>query len=189
MGNEVNFKGLAETIEAATNALKTFADAIAHSVSLMANGYDHVRANRDRKRLKSLYKELGNYALSQAGRYSEYYFIVVALERSGESELNEFSESEWSDFKSELSNLLPALNRLMSEIGKENSDFILEKDYRILRRAMDRRRRLFRQILQYDRPTTDEEIEQLRAISILWGNLLTQLDQSLDTLGQYIAKT
>jgi hypothetical protein len=196
----IDLEDVGKALKHAADALKKFADSIAHVVRLGDRAWNQVLARRMTTRITNIYK-----ISDQLRRQQRYAFDMVAeavtytQERLNKLEglpdkqyrdhLIERDRSDWEDALSSLDGVLVQVYGLLDDLEKENSRFVLDEAYKALRDSVEARKILLARIAQARPPYSAGEIASLQSAVVEWKRLHAELERANELILEFLKST
>ena len=177
-GNLNLFRDAVEAVEAAGDAIISLTDGIKHLIATGTDGYDYVAAKRERNRLKDLSARSTNLiSLKQT--------LVVQTIDEYLAKPNP-SNADWDNIKFGVQSVIIDVKLLLSDVRDERSDFVLEDAYGKLGNTLQQRSVVLDRISALPKPTTPEELEQLKQMNLQYKRLIAAFQDAVKQLNEYI---
>jgi hypothetical protein len=176
----VDLSQLANVVRELANAVGRLGDSIAHVIKLGSGGVGVLSANRTRERLKDIDARLTIYSHGQAVRFN---YLCSALAATGEFPLD---HNDWRQVVDQVKEAGHNVEKLLSELQRERSDFVLEEAFGVLISTLTTRLELFDKLSSSPVPRTNEDIAALRESLAEWRRLRHELRKATRHLSIYV---
>jgi hypothetical protein len=195
---------LVEALGAAGDAIAKLTDGFAHLVKTGTEGYNYVAAARARARLVDISRHTqmlidGNTAVTES--IDEYLALTTkcrpgapkplpihCLPRGqlpGQPALSPM-DRQWQGVLGGISERLEEVERLLADVKRENSDFVLEPAYLTLQTALRSRVTLLSRLAELPAPISDEERKALAEANKKYKALIENSRRAVRELNVYL---
>jgi hypothetical protein len=174
----VLYKEIVGLLGATGDAIIKITDGIKHLIVTGVSGYNHIAADRERKRLIRMSAVATDLA-------STHQAIVV---RSIDEYLDSSEPTifDWIAVKEGVSGVLEEIRDLLDDVREERSEFVLESAYERLLRSLGIRSSFLEGLSRVPPPTTEEERDALREINNEYKRLLKAFSEAIEQLNLYL---
>jgi hypothetical protein len=171
---------LVQAIRAAAEALSRLATSFERASVDATISYSAPAAQRELSGLRALSRQTTGLIASNAA-------TIETLEEYMESyNVGTATQSRWRNAIRRLESTLSAVKALISDVRRENSDFVLEPAFLTLSEALEQRSALLQSISGMPAPASREEILLLQEATGRYRELVANTRRSLTALNTYI---
>lgn len=182
----IDLEKLAKLLHAATDALKSLGDSIAHLVRLSVQGWDAAEARLRNKRLRTMVRDYNMYSIGQMEAVRLLDDCIDRIDDEKRAVNYDYYNLAWDESMRKIEQFTMQVHQFLRELKAEKSEFVLEKSYTELAEAFSGRITLFEHLKKCLPPTTFEERAALRQAIEEWYRLGKALQRTIDTLTQYL---
>ena len=157
MTEALTWKGALELLKALGEAMVILTDGIKHMVATGYAGYSEISAKRTHKRLVDF-----SARVTYLWTVPQYQFTVT---------IDDYlampcpREEDWLAIGIGTNDLIYELDKVLNDLRKERSDFVLESAYSKITESLSYRAAILENIYDMPQPTTEDEKEILRKIN------------------------
>ncbi len=166
----------------ASQSMADFRDLIGRQRSGEATGLDRDTAVSMRDTLFPLSADLQNLFVSQ--KVTLFAHIDMYVDCVGAGTCN--AEDEWEQVRSAMENILVRVNKVLGDVRRENSDFVLETTHLELMVTLQTRVVTLQKLIDLPAPTTEAELALLTELRAHYVTLVEALAESIEELNAYI---
>ena len=172
------YKEITDLVGAAGDSIVKLTDGIKHAVSSGVAGYNYVVAKRDRRRLKEISAQATNLRYFHQG--------IVARSIDEYLEMTNPPPHYWHALKSDIIKVIELIKKLLEDVMRERSDFVLADAYSKLVKSLGMRAHILGRISEIPPPSTDEERKSLQKLNKEYKRLLTNFGEAINQLNLYL---
>lgn len=172
------FGAIAVAAGQGADALGKFADSLDKFTRVAMKIHDTLATRRDKKRLKDLSKR---FVWLEVEKRDIYDSIQQYLEQR--------SSPTWSDIASRIPRATEEVVRLIEDLKKEGSDFVVEVPdaYRDLIYGLGVKQRILERLRTSASPTSSGEMKELKQLAVALDKEIRSIERASDALAKYVA--
>jgi hypothetical protein len=178
MSEGLTYKAALDLMGAAGDAMVKLTDGFKHMVTTGYSGYNHISAKRTHKRLVSL------SARATQIQYHQQSTFVYSIDDYLSIDIP--TPLHWTRVVRGIKEVLKKLTKILDDVHKERSDFVLENAYAKLTESLAARLGLLAKLSKMPPPKSEDEKESLRKIQEEYKRLLNNFREAIEQLNLYL---